>query len=75
MCRGVITRKEGELGIVCSEKSGQLSLLFSFLALLSLSTLALSICTLVVLHVLVVDVESLVNLGTESRIILNTSDC
>jgi hypothetical protein len=75
MCKGIIIRSEGELGIVYSEKSGQLSLLFGFLALLSLTTLALSISTLVILHILVVDIESLVNLSAESRLILNTSNC
>jgi hypothetical protein len=57
------------------KRGGKLSLLFGFLALLSLSTLALSISTLVVLHILIVNVESLINLGTKSRLILDPEIC
>ena len=56
-------------GVCGVEERGQLSLLFALFVL----RLALLIATLG-LYILVVDSESLVNLGAESRLVLNTID-
>jgi hypothetical protein len=56
-------------GVCGAEESGQLSLLFALFVL----RFALLVATLG-LYVLVVDSESLVNLGAESRLVLNAVD-
>lgn len=60
-------------GIITPE-SEQLSLFFRLLVLLalldSLATFSLAL-SLVILDVLVIDIESLVNLGTQSSVVLN----
>jgi len=65
--------EEGEslMRMAKDEESGQLSLLLSLL-LLGFSCLGSLAITLVVLDVLIVDGESLINLGPESSLILDT---
>jgi hypothetical protein len=58
---------------LCVEKSGQLSLLFSLVVirLLRFNSLTSFVAALV-LYVLIVDGKSLIDLGSESRLVLDT---